>query len=57
MFSDIIKRGIVEMVKHMVKYILTFLGVVFLLTFMLVISAKIPQTAIKENVRESAEYL
>lgn len=45
------------MVKHMVKYILTFLGVVFLLTFMLVISAKIPQSAIKENVKESATYL
>lgn len=45
------------MVKHIVKYILTFFGIAFLLTCMLVISAKIPQAAIKENVGESATYL
>lgn len=39
------------------KYIFVFLITVTLLTGMLVLAAKIPQSAIEDNVRESAEYL
>lgn len=43
--------------KSCLKYILTFLTVTAVLLGLLVLSAIIPQSAIKENVRESAEYL
>lgn len=46
-----------QMVKNGFKYILIFLGATFLLTGMLVLAARIPQSAIKENVQESAVYL
>lgn len=45
------------MAKNIIKYILTFFSVTFLLTILLVLSAMIPQTAIKAHVEESARYL
>ncbi|MGN0437303.1 MAG: hypothetical protein ACI4F4_02185 [Lachnospiraceae bacterium] len=45
------------MVKNIIKYIVTFFFVTFLLTILLVLSAMIPQTAIKAHVEESARYL
>ncbi len=47
----------IQMAKHSLKYILIFLSTVIVLTGMLVLAAKIPQSSIKDNVRESAEYL
>ena len=44
-------------VKNCIRYIVTFLFVVILLTGLLVLVALIPQNAIRGNVRESAEYL
>lgn len=46
-----------QIVKDGLKYILTFLIITGLLLGLLVLSAMIPQKAIKENVQESAEYL
>ncbi|MGN0342889.1 MAG: hypothetical protein ACI4DO_08855 [Roseburia sp.] len=43
--------------KHSLKYIVVFFATMVLLTGILVLSAEIPQSAIKENVEESAEYL
>ncbi|MGN1179732.1 MAG: hypothetical protein ACI4SD_00855 [Suilimivivens sp.] len=43
--------------KHGLKYIFIFSVTVAVLAGLLVLSAKIPQSAIKENVQESAEYL
>lgn len=47
----------IQMVKHGLKYILIFLVTVTILTGMLVLAAKLPKSAIEDNVRESAEYL
>lgn len=46
-----------QMVKSCFKYILVFLIVTVLLLGVLVLSAKIPKSAIKENMQESAIYL
>lgn len=46
-----------QVIRHILKYISIFLGSIILLTGFLVLSARIPQAAIKENVMESAEYL
>ena len=46
-----------QMVKCCFKYILVFLIVTVLLLGVLVLSAKIPKSAIKENMQESAVYL
>ena len=46
-----------DMIKHILKYIFTFLGMTFLLTGLLVMCAKIPRAAIRENVKESADML
>lgn len=46
-----------QMVKSCFKYILVFLIVTVLLLSVLVLSAKIPKSAIKENMQESAIYL
>lgn len=43
--------------RHSIKYILVFLVTAGLLTGMLVLAATIPQTAIRENARQSAEFL
>lgn len=57
-FSLMDKREkILRAVKCCVKYISVFLASVALLTGLLVLSAMIPRAAIKENVREAAEYL
>ncbi len=42
---------------HKIKYLVVFLGTVILLTGLLVLVAMIPQSAIKQNVLESAEFL
>lgn len=44
------------MIKKLIKYILIFLITLGCLLGLLVLVAKIPQSAIKENVRKSAEY-
>ena len=44
-------------VNHALKYIFIFLVTVAVLTGLLVLSAKIPQSSIKKNVQESAEFL
>ena len=46
-----------QMIKHFLKYISIFFITVVLLTGLLVASAKIPQSSVRENVKESAEYL
>lgn len=46
-----------QMLKHGLNYILAFFATTFLLMCMLVLSAMIPRSAIKENVQESAVYL
>ncbi len=46
-----------QIIKHCFKYILTFFIIVILLLCMLVLSAIIPRSSIKENVYESAIYL
>ncbi len=46
-----------QAVKHSLKYILVFLITVMLLTGILVLSAKIPKSAIEDNIHESAVYL
>lgn len=46
-----------QIIKHCFKYILTFFIIVILLLCMLVLSAVIPRSSIKENVYESAIYL
>lgn len=45
------------MIKQSSRYILVFLVLTILLTCLLVLSARIPRSAIRENVQESAEYL
>lgn len=45
------------MIKQSFRYILVFLVLTILLTCLLVLSARIPRSAIRENVQESAEYL
>lgn len=46
-----------QIVKKGLKYVLFFLIAVLILVGILVLSAYIPRSAIKENVRDSAEYL
>ncbi|MGN0317529.1 MAG: hypothetical protein ACI4E1_06265 [Lachnospira sp.] len=46
-----------QLIKKLFGYISIFCFSVIILTGLLVASAKIPQSAIKENVKESAEYL
>ena len=46
-----------KMIKNGFKYILVFIVAVILLTGILVLAALIPQSAIRQNVQESAEYL
>lgn len=46
-----------QTLRHALKYIVIFLLVVALLTVLLVLSACIPQSAIRENTLESARYL
>lgn len=46
-----------QTINKSLKYILTFFLTVLCLTGILALSAKIPRSAIKENVQESAEYL
>lgn len=46
-----------QTVKHGLKYIVLFSGTLIVLTGMLVLAALIPRSAIKDNVRESADYL
>lgn len=45
------------MIKQSFRYILVFLVLTILLTCLLVLSARIPRSAIRENVQESAAYL
>ena len=47
----------IQLVKQGFKFILIFFVSACLLTCMLVLAAMIPQSAIKENVQESATYL
>lgn len=46
-----------EKIKHIINYIIIFFITLLLLTGALIISAKISKSAIKENTKESAEYL
>jgi len=46
-----------QTLRHALKYIVIFLLVVALLTTLLVLCACIPQSAIRENMLESAQYL
>ena len=46
-----------QTLRHALKYSVIFLLVVALLTALLVFSAYIPQSAIRENMLESAQYL
>lgn len=46
-----------QTLRHTLKYIVIFLLVVALLTALLVLSACIPKSAIRENTLESAQYL
>lgn len=46
-----------QTLRHALKYIVVFLLVVALLTALLVLSACIPQFAIRENMLESAQFL
>ncbi len=46
-----------DKVKYSFKYIVVFIITLILLTGALVLSALIPQSAIKDNTRKSAEYL
>ena len=46
-----------QVLKNCTKYILTFIITILLLMGMLVCSAMIPRTMIKENIEESAAYL
>lgn len=43
--------------KHCFKYIITFAVTVLVLVGLLIITAMLPRSAIKQNVKESAEYL
>ena len=52
-----IKTGSLQTIKACIKYILVFLIATGLLLFSLLLSAKIPQSAIRDNVQESATYL
>lgn len=45
-----------QAVKHILKYICVFFGVILFLTGILVLSALIPKSSIKTGVQESAEY-
>ena len=46
-----------QTLRHILKYIVIFLLVAALLTALLVFSACIPKSAIRENILESAQYL
>ena len=46
-----------QTLRHVLKYIVIFLLVVALLTALLVLSACIPKSAIRENTLESAQFL
>lgn len=50
-------EGKCPMTKRMIKYIIIFFFVSFFLAGLLVLSAKIPQSSIREKMRESAEFL
>lgn len=47
----------VTIIKKSFRYMAVFVFTVILLTGILVLAARIPQSAIRENVRKSAEYL
>ena len=46
-----------KIIRHYLKYGLVFVAVTIVLVVMLLLSAMIPRSEIKEQVRESAEYL
>lgn len=51
------EEDIMKIIRHYLKYGLVFVAVTIVLVVMLLLSAMIPRSEIKEQVRESAEYL